>query len=115
MLKLALAALTLGAASAAAASSPSPPLCRVVAVSLSIPFPPLRSVRVSLRPECPPGGHAFIRLKSSYGPTDPLYGWAELTTSHPTLLFRGVLGNWTTEWEAASGKPYTVPELTGPR
>lgn len=104
-----LAALLLGAAPSAAI--PPPPLCRVTAFSVHIPFPPLRSIRVELRPECPLAGHAFVRLKSTSGATDPVYGWDELTYNAPSVTFRGVLSNWGLEWKAASIKTYPVPEV----
>ena len=93
-----------------AAPLPGPPLCRVTAVYRGIPFPPLRSVTVRLRPECPAAGHAFVRLQSTSGATDPAYGWDELTYNDPSILFRGVLPNWRAEWQAESGKTYTIPE-----
>ena len=108
-----LAALMLGAAtsSAAAPAANAPPLCRVSASSVGIPFPPLRTVVLRLRPECPASGHAFVRLKSSFNATDPVYGWDELTYNAPSVTFRGVLSNWGLEWKAASIKTYPVPEV----
>ena len=100
-------ALLLGSA----ASTPSPPLCRVTATVRGIPFPPLRSITLRLRPECPPDGHAFVRLASTSGATDPVYGWDELTYNNPVTVFRGVLPHWHSEWQAWSGKPYVIPEV----
>ncbi|MGY2892738.1 hypothetical protein [Deinococcus sp. UYEF24] len=107
---LVLAALLTGAASAAL-SRPPPVLCRVSATSERILFPPLRSITLSLRPECPENAHAYVRLHSETGATDPLDGsFRELTRSRPTLTFNGVLTHWRPEWQAASGRTYTVPE-----
>ena len=87
-----------------------PPLCRVTAVSHGIPTPPLRTIVIRLRPDCAPDEHAFVRLKSTYGSTDPVYGWEQLTYNSPFVIFRGVLPNWTPEWQAASGITYRIPE-----
>ena len=102
-----LAALMLGAASSSAAD---PPLCRVTAVSRGIPTPPMRTIIIRLRPDCPPNGQAFVRLRSTFGSTDPVYGWEKLTIFSPFVIFRGVLPNWTPEWQAASGLAYRIPE-----
>ena len=91
-------------------AAPGPPLCRVTASVRSIPFLALRSITLRLRSECPPEGHAFVRLKSTSGATDPAYGWEELTRNSPSILFRGVLLNWSSEWQAGSGATYRIPE-----
>jgi len=105
-----LAALLSGAASAVVARPP-PVLCRVQATSERILFPPLRSITLSLRPECPDHAHAYVRLRSETGATDPLDGsFRELTRSRPALTFSGVLNHWHSEWQAASGATYTIPE-----
>jgi hypothetical protein len=96
--------------SAALPASVGPPLCRVTASVRGIPFPPLRTITVKLRPECPTDGHAFVRLKSTSGATDPAFSWDELTFNAPSILFRGVLPNWSSEWQAGSGKTYRIPE-----
>jgi len=100
--------------SAALPAAPGPPLCRVVATVRGIPFPPLRSITLTLRPDCPPDGHAFVRLKSSSGATDPTSSWDELTRLNPAILFRGVLPHWVAEWQAGSGKTYRIPESPSP-
>ena len=109
MLKHILALLLLAPSSATAQSGPQP-LCRVVAVSYSIPIPPLRSLTLTLRPGCPPNGHADVRLHSSSGATDPAYGFNLLTPDTPTITYSGVLSNWLAEWQDASGRTWHVRE-----
>ncbi len=105
-----LGVLLLGAALLTSAAPPPEPLCRVSASSITSPFRPLRKVIVKLR-DCAPNGHAFVRLQSSSGATDPVYGWRELNAARPGFTFTGVLPHWKPQWEAASGLAYTVPEL----
>jgi len=110
MKTLLFAALLLGGASAAIAQPP-PVLCRVQATSECLLFPPLRSITLSLRPECPDHTYAYVHLHSETGATDPPGGsFKELTRSRPVLTFSGVLNHWRPEWQAASGRTYTVPE-----
>jgi hypothetical protein len=110
MLKLTLTALLIGAISAAAISSLSPPLCRVIATSEGISFPPLRVVTLTLRPGCPAGGHAFVHLVSTSGATDPMNRFIELMRLAPNVTYRGVLPNWHAEWKSESDVTYTIPE-----
>ena len=74
------------------------------------PFHPLRKVIVKLR-DCAPNGHAFVRLQSTSGATDPVYGWRELNARRQGFTFTGVLPNWKLQWQAASGLAYVVPEI----
>lgn len=91
--------------------SPGPPLCRVRAAALgNLYLPALRTVSVQLKPGCPVNGHAWVRLRSEAGATDPVYGWIELTADTPSHTFLGALSNWHPEWEAESGLTYRVPE-----
>ena len=109
-LNLTLAALILVVAgSLAPAASLPPPLCRVQASATAL-FMGLRSIDISLRPECPPLGHAYVRLRSTTGATDPAYSWRELTQDAPGTRFLGVVEHWRPEWQAASGLAYRIPE-----
>ena len=92
-----------------AAPAPLIPLCRVTVTASNLPWPPLRSLTIALRPDCL-NGHAFVRLASSFGPTDPPNGWRERTTLNPRTRYDGVIGNWHPEWQAASGITYRIPE-----
>ena len=113
-----LAALLFGATSFAA-SALSPPLCQVTATLAPSPLPWLTSIRVRLKPECPPGSFAQVRLLSTLGSTDPPDSWLILTpcldardTCTCAVTFRGVLLRplgWRPQWRADSGRAYDVP------
>jgi hypothetical protein len=118
MLKVfAAAALLIGAASHSLAPPPAPALCRVIAKRDLSHLPWLINITVALRPDCPPGGEANVRLLSELGSTDPPNDWLALTPCRPggqtcTITWRGVLLhplNWHPQWRAASGRPYDVP------
>ncbi len=109
MLKLALAALILGAASAV--SAPSPPLCRVQAVAHNSLFPGLRDILVLIRPGCPARGVAFVQLQSSSGATDPPGNrFLTLNRLNPAVLYRGVFGHWGVQWRDRAGRRWHVQE-----
>lgn len=93
---------------------PKPTYCRVEASSTLHPLG--RVVTVTLRPGCPPGGLARVRLASGLGgsqPDSPPGAYTLRPFPGRDSLSRVVLPWWWVQWLSASGTPYTVPEGGG--
>ncbi|WP_288403811.1 hypothetical protein [uncultured Deinococcus sp.] len=106
-----LAALLGGGMALSLAAAPAPVLCRVTASSVIHPLG--RAVTVTLRPGCPPGGLARIRLASGLGgsqPDSPPGAYTLRPLPGRDSLTRVVLPWWWVQWLSASGTPYPVPE-----
>ena len=107
MLKLALAALLIGAASAAPLpSSPSPPLCRVEAQAMPGFLLGTYTVQISTTTTlsgqpCPPDGYANVRLESGR-----VYPWRTITPGSPTTYY-GVPFYWRGGWQSLGGRVYS--------
>lgn len=99
------AGLTLGAAPA----PPKPTLCRVIATRTPGPVPTITRVSVHLRPECPRGSVADVRLASPIGGTDPRDGHFHRLRYGEVWTRPGVLNYWRVQWRSVSGKTYIVP------
>ena len=103
MLKLALAALLIGAASAA----PGPPLCRVEANATPSFLLGTYTVQLTTTTtldgqRCPANGYANVRLESGR-----VYPWRTVTPGSPTTYY-GTPFYWRAAWEAQSGRVYTI-------
>lgn len=98
------------AAFAQFARAPAPTLCRVQVTTPDHPRDFQRRLTIRVRPGCPPGGLARVRLVSQLGgslPDDPPGAY---TLRPGQELRRTVLRWWHVAWLSASGKPYPVRE-----
>lgn len=87
-----------------------PPLCRVQVTGE--PHALGRVLTVRLRPECPPGSVARVRLESRWGGSQP-DNPPGVYTLHPGMtLRRVVLSWWWVGWVDASGRSWRVPEAS---
>ncbi|WP_104990849.1 hypothetical protein [Deinococcus sp. NW-56] len=87
------------------------PYCRVTAIALPTTTPGQYRVRWETRPDCPEGGHAYVRLESGR-----VYPWREVVKGVPTLS-RPVPWYWKSRWRSQSGKatyPLNVPGMLSP-
>ena len=105
MIRLLLLAFSLASLARAA---PEPILCRVEVTSH--PTTLGRQVSIQVRPDCPPGGVARVRLASQLGGSLPDNPPGVYTLRPGQKLRRTVLRWWWVEWLSASGRPYRVPE-----
>lgn len=93
----------------------APVLCRVVATSQPTILPGFYTVTVRLRPECPAGAVADVRLESHIGGTYPRQGFQRITKARP-LIRTGIPWWWRVGWRSASGQVYklTIPGMRRP-
>lgn len=108
------AALLIGAAilfslAPLAAPAPGPPLCRVQASATPARILG-RVLTVQLRPGCPPGGLARLRLESTLGGSQPDNPPGVYTLRPGMVLKRAVLPWWHLSWIDRSGRAWPVPE-----
>ena len=113
MPKRPLAVLLVGAAfliAAAAPGGPAPPLCRVERFAVPGALPGFYTVVVRTVPDCPPDGHAYVRLESGR-----VYPWREITPGQ-RVTYKGVPWYWRGAWRAASGIVYRfeIPGMHAP-
>lgn len=98
------------------ALAPSPPLCRVQATARPYgPYNTQRVLTVTVRPDCPPGGVAYVRLASLIGGSLPDSPPGRYIVRPGLPLRRVALPWWHVEWLSASGRAaYRVPETLLP-
>ncbi|MFC6618017.1 hypothetical protein [Deinococcus radiophilus] len=99
-----------------AQARPAPSLCRVTASARETVLPGFYLVTVRLRPECPPGTVADVRLESYIGGTYPRVGFQRITKAAP-LIRSGIPWWWRVGWRAQSGTvyPLVIPGMRPPR
>lgn len=84
-------------------ASPAPAsLCRVDAAVGRTAVPGIYTVYVAVKPDCPPGGSARVRVQGGQ-----VYPWRTVTPERGTA-FRGIPWWYTGAWQAASGKPWPL-------
>lgn len=94
-----------------ALAQPVAPLCRVQAAVRPLSWASsLRSIAVSLTPDCPPNGVARIRLGGYGGPGSRATGPTEtLSAARPLVIWAAQPSYRTVLWLSQSGIPYPVP------
>lgn len=89
-----------------------PPLCRVQV--FATPTPLGRRLEFSLRPECPPGSVAHVRLSSRWGGSLPDSPPGFYTLRLGTVLRYTALNWWWLDWRDRSGRLWRVQEKPWP-
>ena len=114
MLKLALAALLLGAASAA--PTPTPPVfCSVEARASPDTTPGFYTVTVTVAADCPRDSRAEVHLESYIGGAYPHPEWFVVTREQP-LVRSGIPWYWRLARRVTSGLVYrrSIPGMRPP-
>ena len=103
-------AAILYALAAPPAGGPAPPLCRVDRSAVPGAIPGTYTVTLRTVPDCPPDGHAYVRLESGR-----VYPWREITPGQ-RVTYKGVPWYWRGAWRAASGIVYRfdIPGMRAP-
>lgn len=111
-----LLALVLLALSTPSTALSPPPYCAVQASAVPTRTPGIYTVTLEVKPGCPVGGYAEVRLESYIGGQFPRVGWFKISRGRP-LERSGVPWYWRGRVRSQTGKdsfPLLIPGMKSP-